>query len=171
METKCPVAHHPVRCQCAFEPGHSMLHASESTSYYRGMGMIRSNGALYSAPLTWAGCHFISIMLESIDSGKLTGYSVQGGTLSLLNMRYVFRDIAYGPMERQFIILLKGVHHNLSILSCLRRIQRSVLRFLLRKRRQGLFVALAMGLHPRLGGGSPLGCLSTDALYKVWLCC
>ena len=146
-----------------------MLHASERTSYYRGMGMIRSNGMLYSAPLTWAGRHFISIMLDSIDSGKATGHNIQGGTLSLLNIRYVFEDMAYGPMARQFIILLKGLRHCRGILSSLRRIQR-VVRGFLRKRRQGRFVALAMGLHPRLGGESPLGCLSADVLYKVWMC-
>jgi hypothetical protein len=169
MATICPVAHEPVRCQCAFEPENSMLHVSESTSYYRSMGMIRSNGVLYSAPLTWAGRHFISIMLESIDSGKMTFHRVQGGTLSLLNIRYVFQDIAYGPIERQFVILLKGVRGDLCILSCLRRIQRAMWGFL-QKRRQGRFVALAMGLHPRLGGGSPLCCLSSDALYKVRMC-
>ena len=143
-----------------------MLHVSESTSYYKGMGMIRSNGVLYSAPLTWAGRHFISIMLESIDSGKMTFHRVQGGTLSLLNIRYVFQDIAYGPIERQFVILLKGVRGDLCILSCLRRIQRAVWGFL-QKRRQGRFVALAMGLHPRLGDRSLLSGLCSDLLESI----
>ena len=169
MEKRCPVAHEPIRCQCAFQPESSMLHVSESTSYYRKMGMIRCNGMLYSAPLAWSGYHFISMLIRSIDSNEVRHFRLPVGAMTFITMEYTFYDIADFPGERHFVVLLKGTRHDLCILSCLRRIQRAMRGFL-RKKRQARFVCLAMGLHPRLGGQSPLVCLCSDALQQVFWC-
>ena len=144
-----------------------MLHAGESTSYYRNIGMIRSNGMLYSAPLAWSGYHFVSILVHSIESKKAAQLRLPYGAMTFTT--YTFQDVTNGPGERQFVILLRGTRRDRCILSSLRRIQRAVRGFL-RRKRQARFVCLAMGLHPRLGGQSPLGCLCSDALQQVIWC-
>ena len=148
----------PIKCQCQLAQS-SMMHLGTNISYYKHIGMIRSNGLLYSAPLASSGYHFIAKLLESLESDEAIQYRLPAGALTYVLMRYTF--------NRHFVVLLKGMRNDLSIISCLRRIQRAVVGFL-RKKRQERLLCLAMGLHPRLGDRSSLHCLCSDVFNA---CC
>jgi hypothetical protein len=156
----------PVKCECPFESETSSIMHVGGITYYRGLGMIQKKGVLFSAPLKYSGFHFIKRILTSIDSRQVTIINLRENALTFISVSYDEEDNNGHMMDRRFVFLLKGMRHGLGILSCLRRIQRAV-RVFIKPRRQERFIALAMGLHPRLGEGSVVKALFSDVLYSV----
>ncbi len=156
----------PVKCECPFESETCIMHVGGST-YYRGLGMIQNKGVLFSAPLKWSGFHFTRILLTAIDSNQVSNFSLKEKAFTFITLTYDTEDDG-NMINRQFVFLLKGMRYDLGILSCLRRIQRAV-RVFTKSRRQERFTALAMGLHPRLGGGSVVYALYPDVLYSFFI--
>jgi len=137
-----------------------MIHAGRST-FYGGMDMIQNRGNLYYLPLTENGKRFIHLLMEYIDSNAVARFHMWVDGSVCMGMEYI-EDGA----ERDIVFILKGTRIGLSVLSCLRRIQRAV-RLFLQARRQARFTALAMGLHPRLGKESVLSGVCADILYSL----
>jgi hypothetical protein len=131
--------------------------------------MIQDKGVLFSAPLKYSGFHFIRRILTSIDSRQVTSINLRENALTFISVTYNEEENNGHMIDRRFVLLLKGMRHGLGILSCLRRIQRAVRVFIIKPRRQERFIALAMGLHPRLGEGSAVKALFSDVLYNVFI--
>ena len=138
-----------------------MIHVGRNT-FYGGMDMIQNRGSLYYLPpLTEKGKRFIHLLMEYIDSNAVARFHIWAEGSVCMGMEYI-EDGA----ERDIVFILKGTRIGLSVLSCLRRIQRAV-RLFLQARRQARFTALAMGLHPRLGKESVLSGVCADILYSL----
>ena len=164
----CPmIGMDPVKCECPFETDTSCIMHVGGSTYYRGLGMIQNKGVLFSAPLKYSGFHFTKILLTAIDSKQVRNINLREKALTLISLAYSVEDDG-NMINRQFAFLLKGMRYDLGILSCLRRIQRAVRAFI-KPRRQERFIALAMGLHPRLGEGSVVNALYPDVLYSVFI--
>jgi hypothetical protein len=158
----------PVKCECPFESETSCIMHVGGSTYYRGLGMIQNKGVLFSAPLKYSGFHFTRILLTAIDSRQVTNINLREKALTFISLAYNVEDNNGHMINRNFAFLLKGMRFGLGILSCLRRIQRAV-RVFIKPRRQERFIALAMGLHPRLGEGSVVNALYPDVLYSVFI--
>ena len=148
------------RCQC--EGTDSIIHATNST-YYSKMGIVQNKGVLYSAPLKWYGIHFITELLHKIDSNHGKRFRPQFIFIAM----QIGKEYEDGVREHSFVVVLKAIRHDMSIQSCLRRIQRTVRKFI-RMRREVRFNAINMSQHPRLGSESSLQCLCSDALSVIF---
>ena len=146
----CPVAVEFLpHCLCPFsEP---VIQAPECT-YYTGSGILENRGVMYWSPLV-RGPHCVNAVMDAIVQNRVSRNNFTG-------MHFAFVSI------QDAVVLLKNSKNNHNLLSCLLRMQRAVRAFL-RLRREAKHLAVAMGLHPRLGFLSGLHCLCPDVMQQV----
>jgi hypothetical protein len=147
----CPVAPEFLpHCCCPFsEP---VIQTREFT-YYTGCGILQSRGVMYWSSLV-RGPHCVNAVMHAIAQNHVSRHSRN-------RRHYAFVAIGNGTT-----IVLMNSKNNHELLSCLLRMQRAVRAFLGR-RREAKHLAVAMGLHPRLGVRSGLNCLCSDVMQRV----
>ena len=146
----CPTAREFLpHCSCPFsEP---VIQTRECT-YYTGSGILANRGVVYWSPLV-RGPHCVEAVMHAIERNRVSRHN-------FTVMRFAFVSI------QDAVVLLKNSKNNHNLLSCLLQIQRAVRAFL-RLRREAKHLAVAMGLHPRLGVLSGLNCLCQDVMQQV----
>ena len=151
-------------CHCPFSD--TMIHLHQC-SYYKGMGLIRDRGCLYVAPLSWTGLHFVQAMMHVIDSKRIKHVRDKGVAMAFITVKYVptLFDVST-QFDQELVFFVKGERDGRSIMQCLLRIQRAIRAFL-KARMAERRIAMAMGLHSRLGSASVLSCLCPDMLHTV----
>jgi hypothetical protein len=147
----CPVSPEFLpHCRCPFsEP---VIQTREFT-YYTGCGILQSRGVMYWSSLV-RGPHCFNAVMHAIAQNRVSRHSWN-------RRHFVFVTIEYGT-----VIVLQNSKNNHDLLSCLLRMQRAVRAFL-RRRWEAKLLAVAMGLHPRLGVRSGLNCLCSDVMQRV----
>jgi hypothetical protein len=141
-----------------------MIH-KQGCSYYKGMGLIRDGNYLFMGPLLRTGFHLAESMLLAIEAGDIIRFNEYGVALALIKMQFN-TEPGGGSFHGNISFMLRGVRNGRNITHSLIFLQRAVKVFVcgrLAKR----YTALAMGLHPRLGSASKLGCLCPDLLRLV----
>jgi hypothetical protein len=141
-----------------------MIH-KERCSYYKEMGLIRDGGLLYMGPVLRTGFHLAEGILLALEANNVIRFHEYGVALALVKLRFN-TELGGAAFHGNISFLLKGLRNGRNISSSLVTIQRAVRVFV----RGGLarrYTALAMGLHPRLGSCSALGCLCPDLLRLV----
>ncbi len=150
---ECPYQSFLPRCRCVFDNGPVI--SMHGCTYYTGIGMLSFNDALYVYQ-AHIGPHFIETVMHAIGMNRLTRHGFN-------DTKFAYVSVRSHEENMGFVVSFKGRH---STISYLRRIQRFV-RVFLRSRREIRFIAMAMGLHPRLGAQSSLHCLCSDVMGET----